>query len=104
MANRIRSRLDWPFCYSRWFGTDRTAESAVELDNPIWLSERDLGLKPLSEENHTEGWSPVQMVMLDPRWCGPTQQVELATPTEETIRAIDWHPRGKLHCWLETTV
>jgi len=25
----------------------------------------------------------------------PSEQIELAPPTEETIRGIDWHPRGK---------
>ena len=67
------------------------------MDNPIWLAERDLGIEAIAVGGETtqkvlvavEGYAR----LLD--GSDPTQQVELATPTEETIRAIDWHPRGK---------
>ena len=75
-----------------------TAESAVELDDPIWLAESDLGLEAIAQGGENaqkvlvagaEGYAR----LLD--GSDPTVQVELATPTDHTIRAIDWHPRGK---------
>ena len=99
MANRIRVSFGLAILlFAVGFTPTVTAESAVELDNPIWLAERDLGLEAIAVGGETtqkvlvagaEGYAR----LLD--GSDPTQQVELATPTEETIRAIDWHPRGK---------
>ncbi len=75
-----------------------TAESAVELDNPIWIAESDLGLEAIATGGETTqkilvGGAEGYARLLD--GTNPTSQVELVTPTDETIRAIDWHPRGK---------
>ncbi|MEE2759032.1 MAG: hypothetical protein VYA86_03525 [Candidatus Thermoplasmatota archaeon] len=74
------------------------AESAVDLDNPIWIAESDLGLEVVAAGGEitqkilvagADGYAR----LLDGE--NPSEQIELATPTDETIRAIDWHPRGK---------
>jgi len=74
------------------------AEGAVELDDTIWLSEGDLGLEVVAAGGETsqkilvagaDGYAR----LLD--GDDPNTQIELATPVEDTIRAIDWHPRGK---------
>ena len=75
-----------------------SAEGAVEMDNPIWLAEYDLGLEAVASGGETtqkvlvagaDGYAR----LLD--GTNPNVQIELATPTEDTLRAIDWHPRGK---------
>ena len=75
-----------------------SAEGAVEMDNPIWLAEADLGLEAVAAGGETtqkvlvagaDGYAR----LLD--GTNPNVQIELATPTEDTLRAIDWHPRGK---------
>ena len=75
-----------------------SAEGAVEMDNPIWLAEYDLGLEAVAAGGETtqkvlvagaDGYAR----LLD--GTNPDVQIELATPTEDTLRAIDWHPRGK---------
>ena len=74
------------------------AEGAVELEDPIWIAEHDLGLEALAAGGETgqkvliagaDGYAR----LLDGN--NPNEQIELAPPTNETIRAIDWHPRGK---------
>ena len=99
MANRIRTSVGLAILLSTMcLVPTASAESAVELDNPIWLSESDLGLEAIAVGGEStqkvlvagaDGYARI----LD--GADPTQQVELATPTEDTIRAIDWHPRGK---------
>ncbi len=74
------------------------AESAVELENPIWIAESDLGLEVLAIGGETKQKVLVAGAdgyarLLDGE--NPSEQIELAPPTEETIRGIDWHPRGK---------
>ena len=75
-----------------------SAEGAVEMDNPIWLAEYDLGLEAVAAGGETtqkvlvagaDGYAR----LLD--GTNPNVQIELATPTEDTLRSIDWHPRGK---------
>ncbi len=78
-------------------GTTVSAASAVTIENPFWLEERDLGLEAVAA-----GGSTNQVVLvagadgyarlLD--GDDPTIQVELGTPNTNTLRAIDWHPRG----------
>ena len=74
------------------------AEGAVEMENPIWLSESDLGLEAVAAGGETtqkvliagaDGYAR----LLD--GANPNVQIELAPTTDETLRAIDWHPRGK---------
>ena len=74
------------------------AEGTVDLENPIWLAEHDLGLEAVASGGETtqqilvagaDGYAR----LLD--GSDPNTQIELATPVDETIRAIDWHPRGK---------
>ena len=74
------------------------AEGAVEMENPIWLSESDLGLEVVASGGETtqkvliagaDGYAR----LLD--GANPNVQIELAPTTDETLRAIDWHPRGK---------
>ena len=99
MANRIRTSVGLAILlFTMCLAPTASAESAVELDNPIWLSEGDLGLEAIAVGGEStqkvlvagaDGYARI----LD--GADPTQQVELATPTEDTIRAIDWHPRGK---------
>ena len=74
------------------------AEGAVELDDTIWLSEGDLGLEVIAAGGETSqkvlvAGSDGYARLLDGE--DPKIQIELATPVEDTIRAIDWHPRGK---------
>jgi hypothetical protein len=74
------------------------AASAVELDNPIWLAESDLGLEVLaaggeSSQKVLVAGADGYARLLD--GTDPNVQIGLASPTTETIRAIDWHPRGK---------
>ncbi|MEC8926696.1 MAG: hypothetical protein VYB17_00370 [Candidatus Thermoplasmatota archaeon] len=75
-----------------------SAEGAVEMDNPIWLAEYDLGLEAVAAGGETaqkvliagaDGYAR----LLD--GTNPNVQIELSTPTEDTLRSIDWHPRGK---------
>ena len=75
-----------------------SAEGAVEMDNPIWLAELDLGLEAVAAGGETsqkvlvagaDGYAR----LLD--GTNPNVQIELITPTEDTLRGIDWHPRGK---------
>ena len=75
-----------------------SAESAVELENPIWIAEMDLGLEALASggENSqkiivagADGYAR----LIDGE--NPSEQIDLATPVDDTLRAIDWHPRGK---------
>ena len=75
-----------------------SAESAVELENPIWISESDLGLEALASGGEksqkiivagADGYAR----LIDGE--NPSEQIDLATPVEDTLRAIDWHPRGK---------
>jgi len=74
-----------------------TAEGTVELDEIIWLSDGDLGLEVIAAGGETtqkilvagaDGYAR----LLD--GDDPNIQIELATPVDDTIRAIDWHPRG----------
>ena len=74
------------------------AEGAVELDNPIWIAEYDLGIEAVAAGGETsqkiliagaDGYAR----LLD--GTDPNVQIELAPTTESTLRAIDWHPRGK---------
>ncbi|HIF04946.1 MAG TPA: hypothetical protein EYQ80_06050 [Candidatus Poseidoniales archaeon] len=79
------------------FATTVSASSVVELENPIWLADADLGLEVVAA-----GGSSTQKILiagadgyarlLDGE--NPREQIELATLTEETLRAISWHPRG----------
>ncbi|MDP6900060.1 MAG: hypothetical protein QGF94_04410 [Candidatus Thalassarchaeaceae archaeon] len=72
-------------------------DSAVELENPIWLSEGDLGLEAVAS-----GGSSTQKILvagadgyarlLD--GDNPNEQIELAHENVETFRSISWHPRG----------
>ena len=99
MAYQIRTSLGLVFLlFTVCLVPATTAESAVELDNPIWLAESDLGLEAVAAGGEitqkilvagADGYAR----LLD--GADPANQIELATPTEETIRAIDWHPRGK---------
>ena len=75
-----------------------SAESAVELENPIWIAESDLGLEALASGGEksqkiivagADGYAR----LIDGE--NPSEQIDLATPVEDTLRAIDWHPRGK---------
>ena len=75
-----------------------SAEGAVDLDDPFWLAEHDLGLEVVAAGGETtqkilvagaDGYAR----LLD--GTDPNVQIELATPVDDTIRAIDWHPRGK---------
>ena len=74
------------------------AEGAVEMSNPFWIAESDLGLEAVAAGGETtqkvlvagaDGYAR----LLD--GTDPSIQVELATPTDETLRSISWHPRGK---------
>ena len=74
-----------------------SAEGAVELEEPIWLADGDLGLEAVAAGGETaqkiliagaDGYAR----LLD--GTDPNVQIELATPVDDTIRAIDWHPRG----------
>ncbi len=74
------------------------ASSAVELDNPIWLAESDLGLEVLAVGGASSQKVLVAVAdgyarLLD--GDDPNVQIELSSPTTETLRAIDWHPRGQ---------
>jgi len=74
------------------------AEGAVELENPIWIAEHDLGLETLAAGGETSqkiliAGADGYALLLD--GSNPNEQIELAPPTNNTIRAIDWHPRGK---------
>ena len=77
-----------------------SAEGAVELDEPIWLSDGDLGLEAVAAGGETtqkvliagaEGF--VRLLDGD----DPNSQIQLSAPDgfDDTLRAIDWHPRGK---------
>jgi len=77
-----------------------SAEGAVELDEPIWLSDSDLGLEAIAAGGETaqkvliagaEGF--VRLLDGD----DPNIQIQLSAPDgfDDTLRAIDWHPRGK---------
>jgi len=77
-----------------------SAEGAVELDEPIWLSDGDLGLEAVAAGGETtqkvliagaEGF----VHLLDGN--DPNSQIQLSAPDgfDDTLRAIDWHPRGK---------
>ena len=77
-----------------------SAEGAVELDEPIWLSDGDLGLEAIAAGGETtqkvliagaEGF--VRLLDGD----DPNSQIQLSAPDgfDDTLRAIDWHPRGK---------
>ena len=77
-----------------------SAEGAVELDEPIWLADGDLGLEAVAAGGETtqkvliagaEGF--VRLLDGD----DPNSQIQLSAPDgfEDTLRAIDWHPRGK---------
>ena len=75
-----------------------SAEGAVEMENPIWLAEFDLGLEAVaaggeSKQKVLVAGADGYARLLD--GTNPNVQIELATPTEDTLRAIDWHPRGK---------
>jgi len=80
------------------FASIVSAEGAVDLGDPIWLADHDLGLEAVAAGGETkqqiliagaEGYAR----LLD--GTNPNVQIDLATPVEHTIRAIDWHPRGK---------
>ena len=75
-----------------------SAEGAVEMDNPIWLAEADLGLEVVaaggeSSQKVLVAGADGYARLLD--GANPNIQIELVTPTEDTLRGIDWHPRGK---------
>ena len=80
MANRIRVSFGLAILLlAVVFTPTVTAESAVELDNPIWLAERDLGIEAIAVGGETtqkvlvagaEGYAR----LLD--GSDPTQQVE----------------------------
>ena len=49
MANRIRTSFGLAILlFTMCLAPTASAESAVELDNPIWLSESDLGLEAIA--------------------------------------------------------
>ena len=99
MASRVRTACG--LCAILLFSSLATtvvAEGAVKLDNPIWIAEHDLGLEAVAAGGETtqqiliagaDGYAR----LLD--GADPNVQIELATPVDDTIRAIDWHPRGK---------
>ena len=54
MANRIRVSVGLAILlFAVGFTPTVTAESAVELDNPIWLAERDLGIEAIAVGGET---------------------------------------------------
>ena len=99
MASRVRTVCG--LCALLLFSSLATtvvAEGAVELDNPIWIAEHDLGLEAVAAGGETsqkiliagaDGYAR----LLD--GADPNVQIELAPTTDSTLRAIDWHPRGK---------
>lgn len=99
MASRVRTVCG--LCALLLFSSLATtvvAEGAVELDNPIWIAEYDLGIEAVAAGGETsqkiliagaDGYAR----LLD--GTDPNVQIELAPTTESTLRAIDWHPRGK---------
>ena len=99
MANRIRVACGLvALLFAASLMPTAMAESAVELENPIWIAESDLGLEVLAIGGETKQKVLVAGAdgyarLLDGE--NPSEQIELAPPTEETIRGIDWHPRGK---------
>ena len=99
MANRIRVSFGLAILlFAVGFTPTVTAESAVELDNPIWLAESDLGLEVLavggeSSQKVLIAGADGYALLLD--GSDPNVQIGLAPRTTETLRAIDWHPRGK---------
>ncbi|MEE2747099.1 MAG: hypothetical protein VX473_01340 [Candidatus Thermoplasmatota archaeon] len=99
MATRVRTVCG--LCALLLFSSLATpvvAEGAVELENPIWIAEYDLGLEALAAGGETDqkvliAGADGYARLLD--GDDPSEQIELAPPTNNTIRAIDWHPRGK---------
>jgi len=99
MANRVFSSCGLvALLLFSCLATPASAEGAVELDEPIWLADGDLGLEAVAAGGETtqkvlvagaDGYAR----LLD--GTNPNVQIELATPVNDTIRSIDWHPRGK---------
>jgi len=74
-----------------------SADAAVEMGEPIWLSESDLGIRTLdmggSDTRVLLAGADGYVHLVDAE--DPSLQIELNAGTDVTLHSVDWHPRGE---------